>query len=48
MNVDKPRPIAAIRKTRPEVVRKIDELLETCSDREVAVHLNELGYTNWR
>ena len=28
--------------------KKIDELLETCSDQEVALHLNELGYTNWR
>jgi len=48
MSVDKPKPMAVIRKTRPEVVSKIDELLETCSDREVAAHLNELGYKNWR
>ncbi|ECG8508693.1 helix-turn-helix domain-containing protein [Salmonella enterica subsp. diarizonae] len=45
---DKPRPIAQIRKTLPEVVAKIDELLETCSDRQTAAHLNELGYKNWR
>lgn len=45
---DKPRPIAQIRKTLPEVVSKIDELLETCSDRQTAAHLNELGYKNWR
>ncbi|CAG9169685.1 recombinase family protein [Cupriavidus pinatubonensis] len=45
---DRPRPIAAIRKTLPDVVRTVDELLETCTDRQVALRLNELGYTNWR
>lgn len=46
--VDKRKPIALIRKTLPEVVAKVDELLETCSDRQVAKHLNELGYKNWK
>ena len=46
--IDKPLPIARIRKTRPEVVRVADELLETYTDRQVATHLNELGYKNWR
>lgn len=46
--VDKRKPIALIRKTLTEVVAKIDELLETCSDRQVAARLNELGYKNWR
>lgn len=46
--VDKPRPIALVRKTRPEVVQLIDELLQTCTDREVARRLNELGHRNWR
>jgi hypothetical protein len=48
LEIDKPKPIALIRKTLPEVVRKVDELLETCTDRQVAEHLNQLGYTNWR
>lgn len=46
--VDKPRPIALVRKTRTEVVQLIDKLLETCTDREVARQLNELGHRNWR
>ncbi|MGF6483071.1 hypothetical protein [Paraburkholderia sp. JPY419] len=37
-----------MRKTLAEVVAKVDELLETCSDRQVAQHLNELGYKNWK
>lgn len=48
LEIDKPKPIALIRKTLPEVVSKVDELLETCTDRQVAEHLNRLGYSNWR
>ena len=48
LEIDKPKPIAQIRKTLPEVVKKVDELLETCTDRQVAERLNELGYKNWR
>lgn len=47
-SVPRPVPIARIRKTLPEVVQAVDELLETCTDREVAVHLNQRGYTNWK
>lgn len=46
--VDKPRPIALVRKTLPQVVQMIGELLETCTDGEVAQRLNELGHRNWR
>ena len=46
--IDKPKPIAQIRKTSPEVVQTVDELLETCTDRQVAARLNELGYRNWQ
>lgn len=46
--VDKPRPIAQIRKTPPDVVKLIDELLETSTDTQVAARLNELGHRNWR
>jgi DNA invertase Pin-like site-specific DNA recombinase len=48
LEIDKPKPIALIRKTLPEVVSKVDELLENCTDRQVAEKLNELGCTNWR
>ena len=48
LTIDKPKPIALIRKTLPEVVGKVDELLETCTDRQVAERLNELGYKNWK
>lgn len=46
--MDKPKPIALIRKTPPEVVAKVDELLETCTDRQVAEQLNDLGCRNWK
>jgi hypothetical protein len=48
LEIDKLKPIALIRKTLPEVVAKVNELLETCTDRQVAEHLNALGYTNWK
>lgn len=48
LTIDKPRPIALIRKTLPKVIRAVDELLETCTDRQVAEQLNERGYRNWR
>jgi hypothetical protein len=45
--VDRPVPIARIRRTLPEVVQLIDELLETLTEREVAARLNELNHRNW-
>lgn len=48
LQIDKPKPIALIRKTLPEVVQTVDRLLETCTDRQVAAQLNEMGYTNWK
>ncbi|MFX1716103.1 recombinase family protein [Paraburkholderia sp. A1RO-5L] len=48
LEVDKPKPMALVRKTQPAVVSVIDELLETCTDQEVATRLNELGHTNWQ
>jgi len=48
LTIDKPKPIALIRRTLPEVVRTVNELLEICTDRQVAARLNELGYRNWR
>jgi excisionase family DNA binding protein len=48
LEIDKPKPIALIRKTTPEVINKIDKLLTSCTDQEVAKQLNELGLKNWR
>ena len=30
------------------MVQRVDELLESCTDRQVAARLNQLGYRNWR
>lgn len=43
-----PKPMALVRKTRPEVVALIDSLLEGATDKQVAVRLNELGLRNYR
>lgn len=48
LEIDKPKPIALIRKTPEQVIKAVDALLETCSDRQVAQQLNELGHKNWR
>jgi len=41
-------PIALVRKTTPEVIAAIDQLLESCSDAQAAQRLNEMGFGNWR
>jgi len=41
-------PIALVRKTKPEIVAALDQLLDTCSDSLAAKRLNEMGYGNWR
>ena len=48
ITVARPKPMALIRKTPTEVVKIVDELLETCSDRQISEHLNALGYKNWK
>ena len=48
LSVERPKPIALVRKTLPEVVHELDQLLDTCSDREAAMRLNALGYRNWK
>jgi DNA invertase Pin-like site-specific DNA recombinase len=48
LSVARPRPMSVIRKTLPQVVSLIDELLETSTDRQIAARLNELGHRNWR
>lgn len=48
LQVKRPLPIARIRKTRPEVVQALDQLLETVTDREAAAQLNARGFRNWK
>jgi len=48
LEVQRPKPIALVRKTLPDVIRELDQLLDTCSDREAAARLNALGHRNWK
>ena len=48
LQAERPKPMALVRKTRPEVVALIDSLLETDTDKQVAVKLNEIGHRNYR
>lgn len=48
LSIPRPLPMSRIRKTLPEVVEALDELLETCSDQTAAEALNKLGHRNWR
>lgn len=48
IRVPRPMPIAQVRKTRPEVVIALDQLLDRYTDTQAATRLNELGYANWR
>jgi len=48
LTIQKPVPIAHVRKTSEEVIETLDELLNTCTESEVATKLNKMGYTNWQ
>lgn len=48
LSLAKPLPIAQIRKTKPEVVTKIDALLDHYCDREIAEILNQQGWRTWQ
>jgi hypothetical protein len=48
LSIPRPLPMSRIRKTLPEVVVALDNLLETCSDQAAAEALNTLGHRNWR
>jgi hypothetical protein len=48
LSVARPLPMARVRKTLTEVVQRLDQLLETCSDREAATQINALGFGNWK
>jgi len=43
-----PRPIAQIRKTPPETVAALDQLLNTHTDEAAARELNRMGHRNWK
>ena len=46
--VDLPKSMALVRKTPPEVVKALDRLLESHTDREAAAALNQMEYHNWQ
>lgn len=46
--LDRPVPIAQIRRTKPEIIAEIDRLLDHHCDREVAEILNQQGRRTWQ
>ena len=46
--VERPQPMALIRKTKPEVIDALDALLETYTDTEAARQLNAAGHRTWQ
>lgn len=48
LSVPRPVPIARVRKTRPEVIEALDQLLDTHTDRQAAIELNKMGHQNWK
>ena len=48
LTIDRPLPMARIRKNKPQVVAEIDVLLNEQGDREVAEILNQRGHRTWQ
>lgn len=48
LSIPRPVPIARIRKTQPDVIKALDQLLNTCTDRQAAEELNKMGHKNWK
>ena len=48
LTVDRPLPMARIRKNKPQVVAEVDVLLNVHGDREVAEILNQRGHRTWQ
>jgi DNA invertase Pin-like site-specific DNA recombinase len=48
LTLARPMPIAQIRKTKPQVIAAVDQLLDSYCDREVANVLNERGYQTYQ
>ena len=47
MVLERPLPIAQIRKFKPDLVAEVDRLLDQHSDREIAEILNQNGWRTW-
>jgi DNA invertase Pin-like site-specific DNA recombinase len=47
LTLDRPLPIAKIRKFKPELVAEVDRLLDRYCDREIAAILNQHGHRTW-
>src|SRR5260370_12290601 len=47
LSLERPVPIAKIRKVKPEIVAKVDSLLDNHCDREIAEILNQHGWRAW-
>ena len=47
LSLERPLPIAKIRKVKPEIVAKVDSLVDNHCDREIAKILNEHGWRTW-
>jgi hypothetical protein len=45
--LERPLPIAKIRKVKPEIVAEVDKLTDSRCDREIAAILNRLGWRTW-
>ena len=45
--LERPLPIAKIRKVKPEIVAKVDSLVDSHCDREIAEILNQHGWRTW-
>jgi DNA invertase Pin-like site-specific DNA recombinase len=48
LTAERPKPMALIRKTKPEVIQALDVLLNTCTDTEAAQRLNAAGHRSWQ
>ena len=48
LTVPAPQPNWAVKKFKPELIAKVDQLLETSGDEEAAEQLNALGFRAWK
>jgi hypothetical protein len=48
LTIDRPKPMALVRKTKPEVIAALDMLLDTCTDTDAARQLNARGHRTWQ
>jgi len=48
LTIARPKPMFLLRKTPAATIEMLKGLLETCSDKAAAAHLNALDYHNWK